>query len=129
MGYKSLASCCLPIGKSFEICCCLNRSSALKPNSMPAIIENNSTADQEITQERRDSTFTYERRDSSEEMDRLSLSRSTDHLRTDSVDSGISSPLTFRAPAAGVNVSMKRSSSASMQSQNRCSSGSSISVK
>ena len=98
---------------------------------MPTIVENHSTENQDIIQERRDSTFTYEeeRRDSSltADMDRLSLSRSTDHLRTDSLDSGIGAPISFQAPA-GVALAMKRTSSGSMN-QHRASSASNISVK
>jgi len=55
---------------------------------------------------RRDSTFTYDA--SPEDMDRLkltALARSSEHLRTDSEDSGISSPCT--TPGAG-SVAMKR---------------------
>ena len=54
--------------------------------------------------ERRNSTFSY-----SPEMDRFRssvISRSTEHIRTESIDSGIGSPVAFATP--GIAVAMKR---------------------
>ena len=75
---------------------------------MPATIEVNSTS--ELSPSRRDSTFTYEPGQSSAaEMDRLRialLSRSTEHVRTESVDSGIGdNPPGVRCP---LPLAMKR---------------------
>ena len=70
---------------------------------MPAIIE--SSTEISTAANRRDSTFTYEPASpsappSAEEMERLRATRSSEHLRTDSVDSGIEQPqVLLQAPA------------------------------
>lgn len=67
---------------------------------MPTTVEENSPP-----MERRNSTFSY----SPAEMDRFRssvMSRSTEHIRTESIDSGIGSPVAFATP--GIAVAMKR---------------------
>lgn len=96
---------------------------------MPATIETHSST--EVSPDSRDSAFSYDTTPAlpPAEMDRLrgtAMSRSSEHLRTDSVDSGVGCPQIALQPCAPAGLVIKRTSS---EVQQHRSSYNNISIK